>query len=211
MFLRREFCTLFSPSPTPTPMPAMSGLCFTTDLHSRSPQYGGCCCFFCFRDRSNCSIHLPEAHLLTLTPDFWGLQVKNGPLHSSIYFSPHEPLVPVFHLMISTHVSACVRNVCGNDLFIHDIVKVTIAVVTHTGAGAWRQALKQRPWRVLLTNSLVMASSACFLIKSKSTCPGMAPPQQTGPSPRKFPFFQTTLASCQVDRKLARDIQQMKM
>jgi hypothetical protein len=43
------------------------------------------------------------------------------------------------HLMISTCVSAWVRNVRGNDLFTHDIVKVTIAVVTHHGEqrGFW--------------------------------------------------------------------------
>jgi hypothetical protein len=52
-------------------------------------------------------------------------------------------------------------------------------------AGTWRQELMQRSWRVLLTGLLLMACSACFLIKLRTTSPGMAGPTQqwAGPSP----------------------------
>ena len=43
-------------------------------------------------------------------------------------------------------------------------------------AGIWGQKLMQGPQRVLLTGLLLMACSACFLIESRTTSPGMAPP-----------------------------------
>ena len=35
----------------------------------------------------------------------------------------------------------------------------------------------QRPWRVLLTDLLLMACTACFLKEPRTTSPGMAPPK----------------------------------
>jgi hypothetical protein len=42
--------------------------------------------------------------------------------------------------------------------------------------GTWRQELMQRPWRVLLTGLLPLTCSTYFLIESRTTSPGMAPP-----------------------------------
>jgi len=42
-------------------------------------------------------------------------------------------------------------------------------------AGTWRQELRQRPWRVLLTGLLSMACWIWCLIESKTTSPGMEP------------------------------------
>lgn len=39
-------------------------------------------------------------------------------------------------------------------------------------AGTWREELKQRPQRGLLTCLLLMVSSACFLIEPRTTHPG---------------------------------------
>jgi hypothetical protein len=49
-------------------------------------------------------------------------------------------------------------------------------------AATWRQELIQRPWGMLLTGLLPLACSACFLIESRTTSPGMAPPKM-GPPP----------------------------
>ena len=42
--------------------------------------------------------------------------------------------------------------------------------------GTWRQELMQRPWRGLLTSLHPLACSACFLLKPRTVCPGMALP-----------------------------------
>ena len=53
-------------------------------------------------------------------------------------------------------------------------------------AGSWRQELMQRPWRVLLTNLLPMACSACFIKEPRINQPrdgttynGLGPPPPT--------------------------------
>lgn len=43
-------------------------------------------------------------------------------------------------------------------------------------AGAQRQELMQSPWKVLLAGLLPKTFSACFLIESRTTSQGMAPP-----------------------------------
>jgi hypothetical protein len=43
-----------------------------------------------------------------------------------------------------------------------------------TRTGTWRQELKQRLWRVLLTALLPMACSVCFLIQPRTTFPRVA-------------------------------------
>ena len=41
--------------------------------------------------------------------------------------------------------------------------------------GSWSQELMQRPWRVLLTGFLPMSCSACCLIETRTSSPGMTP------------------------------------
>lgn len=53
--------------------------------------------------------------------------------------------------------------------------------------GTWSQELLQKPWRVLLTDLLPMACSACFLMEPRITSPGMAPTTMSWALPHQSP------------------------
>jgi hypothetical protein len=59
-------------------------------------------------------------------------------------------------------------------------------------AGTWRKELMQRPWSGVASWLALMACSACFPIKPRTTRPGMAPPTMG----EAFPINYYSLRKC---------------